>query len=197
MTFKACCRIQEMSTREFLEDSISHKPWSSTTKSLSWKLFLHLFFIFQSTTASAANQDQKWVELITTLLARLNPQSLYQRSKTLICIFRPPTHGFLWSNCFQGCCLPCSTPKSPRFVQNIHAIGTNIRAFSQAFSRNPRAMDHTAENLFLPLSWFLLLLSHSKHSPLNTWKSCWCKKTDKTRGKQTIVTGLSFWLVQL
>lgn len=41
------------------------------------------------------------------------------------------------------------------------------------------------------------LLSQNKYSPLNTWKSCWCKKTNKTRGKQTTVTELCFWLVQL
>lgn len=38
------------------EDNISCKPWSSTTKSLSWKLFLHLVFIFQTTAASVAKR---------------------------------------------------------------------------------------------------------------------------------------------
>lgn len=111
---------------------------------------------------SISCQPESKVGWIQNYISRLNPQLLYQRSKTLICIFRPSTHGFLWSNCFQGCCLLCSTPKNPRFVQNIRAIGTNMREFSQAFSRNPRARDHRAENLFLPLSSHLLLAVNSK-----------------------------------
>lgn len=156
--------------REFLdEDNISCKPWSSTTKKKKKNSFLKAFptfgfhlskplkafpaFVFHLPDHySISCQPGSKVGLIHSQISRLNPQLLYQRSKTLICIFRPPTHGFLLSNCFQGWCLLCSTPKSPGFVQNTHAIGANIRGFSQAFSRNPRA-----ENLFLPLPSCLLL----------------------------------------
>lgn len=121
---------------------------------------------------------------IHNYISRLNPELLYQRSKTLISIFRPPTHGHLWSSC----CLCDQLPRALDLFRTYMLLGQTSGDLA-----NPSA--ETPGQRICSYHWHRVchwLSSQNKHSPLNSGKSCWCRRTNKPRGTQTTLTGLCF-----
>lgn len=195
--------------REFLdEDNISCKPWSSTTKKKKKKFFPESFsYIWFSSfkalesfpcicfSPSRSLQHQ----LPTRIKSRFNSQLDFKAKSTAplsevenLDLYLQATNTWIsFVKLLPRMVSAVLNTQEPWICSKHTCHWGKHQRIQPSLQQKPQGRESV-----LTIAIMSVTGCQNKHSPLNTWKSCWCKRTTKTRGKQTTITGFCFWLVQ-